>query len=142
MGSNFVDIVGYQLEKVHTGMIKWLLEKKDNERFEIIKRIYSNVGRNLDFTAGDICQIKCIPEYSFGRRRKVDLVVEIYLNDNSCRYLVMEMKVDSIPEENQLVGTCNDFIDNCKHTYSNTIFLLLLFGTAQVCLQKIINLTL
>ncbi|HBN28733.1 MAG TPA: hypothetical protein DEF85_04295 [Clostridiaceae bacterium] len=135
MGSNFVDIVGYQLEKVHTGMIKWLLEKKDNERFEIIKRIYSNVGRNLDFTAGDICQIKCIPEYSFGRRRKVDLVVEIYLNDNSCRYLVMEMKVDSIPEENQLVGTCNDFIDNCKHTYSNTIFLLLLFGTAQVCLQ-------
>lgn len=141
MESNFVDIVGYQLEKVHTGMIKWLLEKKDNsipmdsEKFKIITRIYDIVKEKPNFTAEDVCQIKCIPEYSFGRRRKVDLVIEIHLKNKSCQYLVMEMKVDSIPEENQLVGTCNDFIDNGKHTYSNTIFLLLLFGTAQVCLQ-------
>lgn len=141
MSSNFVDIVGYQLEKVHTGMIKWLLEEKSNsdpmndKRFGIIKRIYTIAGKNPDFFAQNICQIKCIPEFSFGRKRKVDLVVEIHLNDGTYRYLVMEMKVDSIPEENQLVGTCNDFIDKDVHTYSNTIFLLLLFGTAQVCQQ-------
>lgn len=143
MGSNFVDIVGYQLEKVHTGMIKWLLEKKDNsipmdsERFMIITRIYDIVKKKPNFTAEDVCQIKCIPEYSFGRRRKVDLVIEIHLKNKSCQYLVMEMKVDSIPEESQLVGTCNDFIKEKDHTYSNTVFLLLLFGTAQVCMQPL-----
>ena len=28
MAENFVDIVGFQLEKIHTGMIAWLLDSE------------------------------------------------------------------------------------------------------------------
>ena len=36
---------------------------------------------NITFDEKDISNITCIPEFSFGRKRKVDLVVKINLNN-------------------------------------------------------------
>jgi hypothetical protein len=138
MDSNFVNIVGYQLEKVHTGVIKWLLDFKNIEvtlerKYEILRRIYKICHVNISFDEIDISNITCVPEFSFGRKRKIDLVIRIDLNNGIVKYLVIEMKVDSIPYENQLLGTYDDFIQSEKCSKEDTLFLLFLFGTSQVC---------
>lgn len=43
------------------------------------------------------------------------------------------MKVDSIPYEEQLLGTNDDFIQSKKCGNEDVLFLLFLFGTSQVC---------
>lgn len=47
--SNFVDIVGYQFEKVHTGAIKWLLDSSNelidhNEKSNVLRNLYKMCG--------------------------------------------------------------------------------------------------
>jgi len=143
MNSNFVDVVGYQLEKVHTGVINWLLNFGNIEvaikgKYEMLRRIYKMCHENVTFDEKDISNITCMPEFSFGRKRKIDLVVKINLNNGIEKYLVIEMKVDSIPYESQLLGTHYDFIQSEKCNKEDAIFLLFLFGTSQVC--KIPNL--
>jgi len=51
MSSNFVDIVGFQLEKVHTGMIQWMLEAdpkivSDADKCKIMNEL---TGKNSNF---------------------------------------------------------------------------------------------
>lgn len=139
MDSNFVNIVGYQLEKVHTGVIRWLLDFNNNEisleqKYEVLRRIFKMCNINITFTIDNIKNIICIPEYSLGRSRKIDLVVKIDLIKNRTKFLVIEMKVDSIPYENQLIGTYDDFIEANECNKDDILFLLFLFGTSQVCL--------
>lgn len=64
MNSNFVDIVGYQFEKVHTGAIKWLLDSsntqiKQNEKFKIIRNIYDLCYIPLPFECSNINSVEC-----------------------------------------------------------------------------------
>ncbi|AZR71960.1 hypothetical protein BBF96_00195 [Anoxybacter fermentans] len=137
MDRNFVNIIGYQFEKVHTGVLRWLLDSKNRvvsieQKYEILKRIYRICGKKIDFDQHEIANITCIPEYSFGRRRKIDLVVKIDLFKNCTKYLVIEMKVDSIPYERQLEGTYIDFMQNKNCDNNDVIFLLFLFGASQV----------
>lgn len=52
MSSNFVDIIGFQLEKVHTGMIQWMLEAdqkivSDADKCKILNEL---TGNNSNFT--------------------------------------------------------------------------------------------
>ncbi|WP_427338158.1 PD-(D/E)XK nuclease family protein [Caloranaerobacter sp. DY30410] len=138
MDSNFVSIVGYQLEKVHTGVIRWLLDSKNQsisfeQKYEILRRVYKVCNMSIPFSINEICNISCIPEFSFGRKRKIDLVIKIDLINSKTKYLVIEMKVDSIPYEEQLIGTYNDFIQSKKYD-EDALFLLFLFGASQVCM--------
>ncbi|MCL1695809.1 MULTISPECIES: PD-(D/E)XK nuclease family protein [unclassified Lysinibacillus] len=140
MSNNFVNIVGYQLEKVHTGVISWILDTENKTvslqiKFEIIRRIYKMCNKAIDFQLNEIKNINCFPEYSFGRKRKIDLVIKIDLFNSTPRYLVIEMKVDSIPTSDQLQGTQFDFNQKNVSDQNNVLFLLFLFGSAQVCEQ-------
>lgn len=140
MQSNFVNVIGYQLEKVHTGVIRWLLDSMNptvpiDEKYEIIRRTYrmSHQSSKLDFTQDHISSITCTPEYSIGRKRKIDLVIQINLINRPPKYFVIEMKVDSIADEAQLWGTRNDFFQQKYCSTDDVMFFLYLLGTSQVC---------
>ncbi|MBP1153964.1 MULTISPECIES: PD-(D/E)XK nuclease family protein [unclassified Paenibacillus] len=144
MNGNFVSIIGYQFERVHTGVISWILETKNvlvtmDRKYEVLRRIYRMCNQTINFKETDIQNITCSPEYSFGRKRKIDLVVRVDLNNQSTKYLVIEMKVDSIPYSEQLNGTRNDFLQDKNCNPDDASFLLFLFGSAQVCVQPVLH---
>ena len=136
---NFVEVIGYQFERVHTGAIKWILDSECqavsmHEKEKVLERIYSKCNQLMPFAVDEIERIVCNPEYAFGRRRKIDLVVEIKLAGGDRKYIVMEMKVDSIPELEQLEGTYSDFLHHHQCKKEDVLFLLFIFGSAQVCM--------
>ncbi|MWC27651.1 PD-(D/E)XK nuclease family protein [Paenibacillus sp. MMS18-CY102] len=141
MNDNFVSIVGYQLEKVHTGVIRWLMDTLNTNvsmdtKYEIIRRTYSMIHPNnsLDFGKDEIIAITCFPEYAIGRKRKIDLVIRIDLAKRPSNYFVIEMKVDSIPYKDQLSGTKTDFLQLMPdYDPKNVTFFLYLLGTSSVC---------
>ncbi len=99
---NFVEIVGYQLEKIHTGVIAWLL---DSDRSPLPLSEQSAIIDKLDpgiLPNGRMAGAKAIREYSFGRRRRIDLVLEIRLEDGQEAYLLIECKTDSDVSVDQL----------------------------------------
>lgn len=141
LNGNFVSIVGYQFERVHTSVISWILDTNNklvslDHKYEALRRLYRMCKHPITFRKEEIQSITCTPEYSFGRKRKIDLVIKVQLQDQSTKYLVIEMKVDSIPYSKQLEGTRDDFIKdkNCSSS-GEDIFLLFLFGSAQVCIE-------
>lgn len=138
MKNNYVNLVGYQFEKVHTGVIKWILDTKNTmvpieTKYEVLRRIFVMTNNAINFHYNEILSISCIPEYSIGRKRKIDLVVKIDLFQRTTKYIVIEMKVDSIPFSAQLKGTKSDFFQSTQCDSEDAIFLLLLFGSSQVC---------
>lgn len=135
--NNFVNVVGYQLEKVHTGVIKWIMDTANSnvslrEKLSVLERIYKFSDKEIPFNEQDIASIVCIPEFAFGRKRKIDLVIKITLKTNIKKYIVIEMKVDSIPYIEQLEGTFSDFTKEIDINNDNC-FLLFLLGSSQVC---------
>ena len=131
---NFVNIIGYQLEKVHTGVIKWLLEVPLNgvtsqEQYDTLSNIYDYANRKTPFLKKDIIEIKCMPEFSFGRRLRIDLVIEIITRTKKY-YLVCEMKVDSDPYTKQLDNTVE--LANKKFKDDDITYLLILIGSSSV----------
>ncbi|MGR5988012.1 hypothetical protein ACT7CT_17860 [Bacillus sanguinis] len=58
----------------------------------------------------------------------MDLVIEITLNNRDLKYIVIEMKVDTIAKEDQLTATYDGF-----HSSEDAIFILFLFGSSQIC---------
>ena len=71
--ANFADIVGYRLEKIHTGMIAWLLGQESplpqDEKTAILGRLAPELLRG-----GGAANVTAIPEYSFGRQLRIDLM--------------------------------------------------------------------
>lgn len=135
---NFVNVVGYQFERVHTGVIKWILDSKNqsvslSDKYSVIKRLFNFCNKQININSNQIERIDCIPEYSFGRKRKIDLVIEINLKSGVTKYIVIEMKVDSIPYEEQLNGTFSDFTSSVNANDQDICFMLFLFGSSQVC---------
>ncbi|PEA92454.1 hypothetical protein CON66_29705 [Bacillus cereus] len=133
MKPNFVDIVGYQFEKVHTGVIKWLLDSSNTkikliEKFKAIRNIYELCNIPLPFECSNISAIECKTEYPIGKGKRVDLVIDILLTNGEIMHIVIEMKVDTIAKEDQLLATYNGFSEK-----ENTIYLLFLFGSSQIC---------
>lgn len=135
--NNFVNVVGYQFERVHTGVIKWILDSQNNsvtitEKYDVLKKLVSFCGKTISFKSDEISSITCLPEYSFGRKRKIDLVIKINLTTGDSKYIVIEMKVDSIPYNSQLDGSFVDFMSDVTNDI-DTCFMLFLFGTSQMC---------
>lgn len=133
--SNFVKVVGYQLEKVHTGVIKWCLDSGDNipfsnPKFNALLKLYHCLGKDIPFKKCDVTKVKCRPEYSFGRKIRIDLFIEITTKlDNY--YLACEMKVDSDPYANQLNQTVS-MVERKFNSRDNTEYLLILLGASIV----------
>ena len=95
MAENFIDIVGYQLEKIHTGVIAWLLDSERSplpllEQTAVIAKLAPDTLQGVELT-----NVKAIREYSFGRRRRIDLVLEMNRKDRTKTYLLIECKTDS-----------------------------------------------
>lgn len=133
---NFVNVVGYQLEKVHTGVIKWVLDDNNSllttaKRNCLIMSLLAKTGVKPNFSVGDITGATCYPEFSFGKALRLDLLVDISLKNTNHHYLAIEMKVDSIPNENQLKATFDALEKefNCLHTKT---YILVLLGSSQV----------
>lgn len=109
MAETFVDIVGYQLEKIHTGMIAWLLDSERSplplvEQTEVIAELAP------DFLPGmNVTEVKSTREYSFGRRLRIDLVLELSLEDQTRTYLLIECKTDSDVSVDQLTRSAEAF---------------------------------
>jgi hypothetical protein len=136
--SNFVDIVGFQLEKVHTGVLKWFLETETKEttiteKYNVIESLYKYKSKKPAFKEQDIDSISCIPEWSCGRKIRIDLVIEIKLKQVSKSvWLVFEVKTDSIPYEKQLENTRDTFIK----PGDDVEYFLLLVGTSMIFERK------
>lgn len=131
----FVDIVGYQLEKVHTGVIKYLLDWENDEisfedKRKIINDFYVRSNKPIRFDVNEISNIYCTPEYPFGRKLKIDLVIEIELRSGDKHHLVTEMKVDSLPYEDQLSRIFSSFSSGVDN---NSNYFLFLIGSSSVC---------
>ena len=56
------------------------------------------------------------------------MVIEIKLSLGATKYIVIEMKVDSIPYEEQLNGTFSDFTESVTANEQDICFMLFLFG--------------
>ena len=131
---NFVQVVGYQLEKIHTAVINWCLELDPNEeisdsKYQTICNIYKKIEKTAPFNKEEIKHIKGIPEFSFGRKARIDLVIEITTN-NEKHFLVCEMKVDSDPYVEQLDNTVH--LSKKNLSSSNIDYLLILLGCSSV----------
>ncbi len=118
MAENFVDIVGYQLEKIHTGMIAWLLDSERSplplrEQTAVIEKLAPDILQGVELT-----EVKSIREYSFGRRRRIDLVLKIIRKDGTKTCLLIECKTDSDVNVNQLKSAKALFEDNSNVPFS------------------------
>ena len=112
MAENFVDIVGYQLEKIHTGVIAWLLDSERSplpllEQTAVIAKLTPDILQGVEFT-----KVTAIREYSFGRRRRIDLVLEMNRKDRTKTYLLIECKTDSDVSVDQLKKSAEAFSAN------------------------------
>ena len=109
---NFVDIVGYQLEKTHTGVIAWLLDSErsplpTHEQAVLLGKLAPDLLKGKEFTS-----TKAIREYSFGRSLRIDLVLEIVLKDQTKICVLIECKTDSDVSVKQLEKTAEAFSAN------------------------------
>jgi hypothetical protein len=105
MAESFVEIIGYNLERVHAGVLAWLLDTRNesvplSDKLAALSRL---AGANVAGTP--IQTIRTCREYSFGRRLKIDLVIEIELRDKVTRSVAVELKTDSDIDVRQLART-------------------------------------
>jgi len=101
--TNLIEIIGYQIEKVHSGMLAWLVNSKNTQipiekKVDLINKISSKkIDRYPD-------AIKTYLEWAKGRSIKIDLVIECEY-ESLTKVLGLEFKVDSVPDEEQLENT-------------------------------------
>src|ERR1043166_5873288 len=104
MTDNFVDVVGYQFERVHTGVIAWLLDTESGssplsatERAEIITAIAPGL-----VDAGKKLKVTATPEYApRGRKVRIDLHLKI-TEGASEAHILIECKTDAEVKTEQL----------------------------------------
>lgn len=135
MSENFVDIIGFQLEKVHTGVIGWLLDTENHSASMSDKIVILNKLLNSSLQDDDVIKIKPTQEYSFGRSRRIDLVVEVTSKKGDTRYLVIECKTDSDVNKDQLQKSKEAFLR--KKLNSNCYFFVLTLGASQFTYQHL-----
>jgi hypothetical protein len=128
--TNFVDVVGYQLEKVHSGVIGWLLDSdvsplRITERNGLLNTLSGN--RGFGFTPTRSVSTR---EYSFGRQLRIDLVIELDgASPDEKHSIVMEFKTDSDVSLKQLEATRETFLAGNRR--GNSSFWLVALGAAQ-----------
>lgn len=132
IADNFVDIVGYQHEKIHTGMIAWLLDSERSpltlsEQTAVISKLAPDISQGAKLT-----KVKATREYSFGRRLRIDLVLEMNREDQTKTYLLIECKTDSDVSVDQLEKSAKKFSEeNPNISYS---VIILAVGAGQFTL--------
>lgn len=133
--SSFIDIVGYQLEKIHTGVIAWLLESDTSplsivEILIVIEKLFC-----IEIKKENVISSKTTREYSFGRSLRIDLVIEIEYTNSDKIYFLVECKTDSDCKieqlEKSIVKFSNKFPDNSANIG------LLVLGASQATLDHI-----
>lgn len=120
---NFVDIVGYQLEKIHTGVIAWLLDSErsplpSDEQAVLLGKLAPDLLKGKEFTS-----TKAVREYSFGRSLRIDLVLEIVLKDQTKFCVLIECKTDSDVSVDQLKKSEKAFSEKNPNTPFSVIVL-------------------
>jgi hypothetical protein len=133
MSDNFVDIIGFQLEKVHTAVISWLLDSRnltvpESDRILLLSKLLPNVMQN-----DDIASITPIQEYSFGRRRRIDLVAKVITKKGDSCYLLIECKTDSDVDYEQLQQSRDAFLK--ENPSAACSFYALTLGASQFTYQ-------
>ena len=133
MAENFVDIVGYQLEKIHTGVIAWLLDSERSplpvhEQAVLVGKLAPDLLKGEEFTS-----TKAKREYSFGRSRRIDLVLEIILKDQTKTYVLIECKTDSDVSIDQLKKSKQAFSEKKSDGFISVIVLAI--GAGQFTLM-------
>ena len=128
MAESFVDIVGYQLEKIHTGVIAWLLDSERSplpvrEQAVLVRKLAPDLLKGKEFTS-----TKAIREYSFGRSLRIDLVLEIVLKDQTKTCVLIECKTDSDVSVDQLEKTAEAFSANNPNVPFSVIVLAVAAG--------------
>lgn len=111
MAENFIDIVGYQLEKIHTGVIAWLIDSERSplpvhERSVLLAKLAPHLVKGEELRS-----MKAKREYSFGRSRRIDLVLEIVLKDQTKTCVLIECKTDSDVSVDQLEKSAKAFVE-------------------------------
>ena len=123
MSETFVDIIGYQLEKIHTGVIAWLLDC-DRSPLPLVDRTAVIAKLAPDLMSGaKLRSIKAIQEYSFGRRRRIDLVLKMDRIDGGENYLLIECKTDSDVSLEQLKQSKEAFSERVSEAHFAVISL-------------------
>ncbi|MBM3333500.1 PD-(D/E)XK nuclease family protein, partial [Candidatus Sumerlaeota bacterium] len=134
MCANFVDVVGFQLERVHTGVIAWLLGGEPlplplEERGAVLRKLEPRLS-----DLGDLATLKAKREYSLGRRRRIDLVLETSFKNDKKAFLLIEFKVDSDVYLSQLEESERDF--SAHEPNKPLLFVIVLaLGAAQFTLK-------
>jgi len=132
---NFVDVVGFQFEKIHTGVIAWLL---DSERSPLdihqLEKIARRLGTDAVFPEGaELEKIKAKREYSFDRSLRIDLVLELEFKDHPKSFVLIECKTDSDVRIEQLKKSEEKFLSKKPGIpYSVTVLAL---GAGQCTLK-------
>lgn len=140
--SNFVDVVGFQFERIHSGFMKWVLNLK-----------YNDAGNN-DFTKHDkenvfwalygsrqnencnLVEISPFMEFSFGRKLRIDLVLQAKMASGDLYDIVIEMKVDSAVNFEQLENTKKEY-ENVRPNKTNIAFLVITLGAGKYSIYHI-----
>lgn len=101
---NFVDVIGYAEEKVHTGILAWLV---DSDNATVSEQARKRLLRLLFPPASDgqILTVRSTREYAFGKRLRIDLVLKATGTDSSEWVSVIECKTDSDVRIGQLQRT-------------------------------------
>ncbi len=137
MSDNFVDIIGFQLERVHTGVISWLLDTETlsvpmSDKLVLLSRL---LNTSLQDDGG--IKIKPIQEYPFGRSRRIDLVVKVSSKKGDTRSLVIECKTDSDIKVTQLKQSKEAFLK--KNPSDDCSFFVLALGASQFTYKHLAN---
>lgn len=104
--NNIIEIIGYQLEKCHSGILAWILSST-NTSIDISDkiRLWRYLFPTTAFSKNNIPdRINTRLEWADGRKIKIDLVIEC-IADNRKEILGIEFKVDSLPSKRQLDDT-------------------------------------
>ena len=126
MLDNFVDIMGYQLEKVHTGVIAWLLDS-DRSPLPLYEQVQlaEKLAPSLFQQKINVGKITAHQEFSFGRVLRIDLVLELHLEGEAKSYILIECKTDSDVRIEQLKQSEAAF----KQRFPNSPYFIIVLAT-------------
>ena len=103
---NWVDVVGFQIERVHTGVLYELLKNRDTAE-TILKGIVEGLEPDSHIEV-NVETLMRETHAGGGRRTRADLVAEISIDGAAYEPLVIETKVDSNCERKQLENEASD----------------------------------
>ncbi|MFB6305722.1 MAG: hypothetical protein ABEH43_01800, partial [Flavobacteriales bacterium] len=90
---NFVEIVGYQLERVHGGVLAWLLDTNSNSYLDFHNEVIPILETlcSVDLKKYRPKSVEMRQEYGWGRGKKIDLVAIVHYEEAAPIYLLIEL---------------------------------------------------